>query len=109
MGVDYTANYGIGVKLVDLDFDELEIDGVKCMSEYLDELPEPNGIYTEYFEVGQGIYTGEDNDFYLCIKSAMSDGVDQLKNKIEMFKDYLEHNNIEYHGDVDCVGGLNVW
>ena len=47
--------------------------------------------------------------FYLCIKNALTDGVEQLANKIKVFTDYLETNNITYEGGVDVVGGLNVW
>ena len=109
MGVDYTANYGIGVKLESLDFEELNLEDIECMDEYLDELPEPEGIETEYFEVGEGSYTGEDNDYYLCIKSPMNEGVRELKKKIDLFGNYLRRNNIKYVGKVDLVGGLNVW
>tara|TARA_R110000803_G_scaffold10007_7_gene31113 strand:+ start:1898 stop:2227 length:330 start_codon:yes stop_codon:yes gene_type:complete len=109
MGVDYTANYGIGVKLESLDFEELNLEDIGCMDEYLDELPKPDGIETEYFEVGQGSYTGEDNDYYLCIKSPMSEGVKVLKTKVDLFKNYLRRNDIKYVGEVDCVGGLNIW
>ena len=106
MGVDYRANYGIGVKLENLDFDKLDSD---YMEEYLDNLPEPEGIDVEYFEVGEGSYSGEDNDFYLCIKNPMNEGVKVLKNKIDLFGNYLRRNNIKYIGKVDCVGGLNIY
>ena len=109
MGVDYTANYGIGVKLKYLDFEEINLENIDCMDDYLGELPDPEGIQIRYFEVGGSNYTSGENDFYLCIGSPMNKGVDDLKNKIEIFKNYLKENNIEYIGDVDCVGGLNVW
>jgi hypothetical protein len=109
MGVDYKANYGIGVKLESLDFEELNLEDIGYMGEYLDELPKPEGIEIEYFEVGQGSYTGEDNDYYLCIKSPMNEGVKALKTKVDLFKNYLKINNIKYIGEVDCVGGLNIW
>ena len=109
MGVDYTANYGIGVKLQEVDFEELNLEDVECMDDYLEELPEPEGIQTEYFEVGSGSYTGEDNTYYLCIKHPMKEGVKALKTKVDLFKNYLRRNDIRYFGDVDCVGGLNIW
>jgi hypothetical protein len=107
MGVDYTANYGIGVQLVNLDFEELELD-IETMDEYLDDLPS-NEISTYYFEVGSGSYTGEDNEYYLCFKYSFKDGLDVLESKLKLFKDYLDSNKIEYIGEIDLVGGLNVW
>ena len=108
MGVDYTANYGIGVELISLDFDELDMDDMEYMDEYLEELPKPDNIQIEYFEVGQGNYTGEDNTFFLCVKASLTDGETEFKRKISVFKEYLEDNKIEYKGEVDFVGGLLI-
>lgn len=105
MGVDYSANYGMGVKLCIPDFEE---NGeIEFMEDYLEELPKSENIDIEYFEVGDGNYTGEENEFYLCIKNPMENG--ELFKKIEVFKKYLSDNNIKYYGEVDLVGGLYVY
>ena len=108
MGVDFSANYGVGVELVNIDFEELDMDGIEYMDEYLEELPEPDSIQIGYFEVGQGNYTGETNTFFLCVKASLADGETEFLRKISAFKDYLKDNKIEYKGEVDFVGGLLI-
>lgn len=113
MGVDYTANYGVGIKILEPDYEELGIEeGYQYMEEYIDEhLPDPpEGLELEYFEVGQEFYSGEVNDFYLCFKySIAKDGTNALVVKKILFEQYLKDNNIETEGEVDIVGGLKIW
>ena len=106
MGVDYTANYGIGVKLVDVTFDESK--GFEDMSEYLEDLPEASDIVVQYFSVGSESYGGDPDEYYLCIKDPMEDGVEELAKKIDIFKLYLKEFNVDYIGEIDLVGGLRI-
>ena len=64
MGVDYTGNYGIGVKVIKKEFTE-DSEYYEDFNTYLDDVLENTNYY--YFEVGEGSYTGEDNYFYICI------------------------------------------
>ena len=71
MGVDYSANYGIGIKIKSIDFEDENLDKeiaeLECMSELLyDKIK--NEKYT-YFEVGSEDYGGEENDFYIIIRN----------------------------------------
>ncbi len=109
MGVDYKGNYGIGVEIL-FDFDESE--DFEYMDEYLEHLTELSktvGLDTDYFEVGEASYSGGENDFYLIIKNPFSDGVHGLSNKVITFIEFLKSNDVDYVGNVDCVGGLNVY
>ena len=108
MGVDYAGHYGIGVKLIEEDFEELDMDGIESMEEYIEALPESDKVKTEWFEVGNN-YTNRGRVYYLCIANAMSDGVEELVRKVGLFEVYLRENKVRYEGKVDCVGGLEVY
>ena len=109
MGVDYTANYGIGVRLESISYEDLEKLGYDSMDEYLDELPNNYGLELEYFETGSESYGGNDNIWFLCIKDPLGRGVRDLKNKMSMLKNHLNSNGIKYKGEIDLVGGLHIW
>ena len=49
MGVDYTANYGIGVNIYEKEFEE-DSDYASDFISYLDDILEDTNYY--YFEVG---------------------------------------------------------
>lgn len=101
MGVDYSSNYGIGFKV---KFDSQEDDFY--LGEHLEELL-INKPY-RYFDVGEGRYTGEDDDFYVVLDSFLP--IETLKERTELLKEFLlEKDLIESSQDVDLVGGLLVW
>lgn len=104
MGVDYTGNYGIGVKVLKKQFEE-ESEYYEDFNTYLDDVLENTNYY--YFEVGEGSYTGEDNDFYICISNPFQDGLN-IKDKVFAFYKFLQDNNIEFEGEFDEVGGLLI-
>lgn len=110
MGVDYSANFGIGVELQNIEFPEYSdtYDGPTNMYEYLEGLPQSDSVSIMYFESGDGVYTGKDRTFYLCFRKPLDGGVESLKNKIKVFKKYLKENNIKYFGEIDLVGGLHI-
>jgi len=104
MGVDYDANYGIGYKVTesdDLPEEELE-DG---LTEYI--YGNVDDAF-EHFEVGEGNYTGEENDNYIVVKDAFKDGLD-LTSKKKALDDELKRLKLEPVGEFADVGGLNVW
>jgi hypothetical protein len=104
MGVDYTANYGIGYKVIESDEipeEELE-DG---LSEYLyKELGED----FECFEVGSECYTGETNDVYIVLTKAFNSGLDLAKNKAKLDEE-LDRLKLLPDSEFGDVGGLLVW
>ncbi len=82
--------------------------GVDYVYDYLDDTLTDDDPYN-YFEVGSGDYTGEENDWYLCINEPFENGIEGFVKKVDDFKNFLSKNNISYEGDVDCVGGLNIY
>lgn len=64
MGVDYTGNYGIGVKVIRKEFPE-DSDYFEEFNSYLDDMLENTSYY--YFEVGDSY--DEETDFYICISN----------------------------------------
>lgn len=104
MGVDYSANYGIGVRV-------LEPENCEDFIEYVDDLSciKVDGIEMEYFEIGDGSYTGEENDVILCIRDADVTDLADLENKINIFKEFLKSNKVETDGEISLRGGLNIW
>lgn len=112
MGVDYTANYGIGVKLIELTDEELAAihEDYYSMSDYLDDLPKPEGIGVSWFGVGNNYVVGDD-EWFLVIDEPFEDGIDGLKHKVAIFKKWLDDNQIKYEpavSIVDQVGGLLI-
>ena len=109
MGVDYSGNFGIGVKIKKVKFTkEMIEEGIDCMTEYLEEISSKTDLKLEYFSVGDSAYTGGDDDLYLCLKTPFKKGVYQQGDADKLIK-YLEENNIKYIGSIDCVGGICVW
>lgn len=105
MGVEYSGNYGIGVRVKDKEFEQ-ESEWFEDFWGYLDDVLEDTSY--SYFEVGEGSYTGESNDIYVCIDNPFDNGYD-IRDKVSAFKSFLAEKGIEYYGDVDEIGGLNVY
>jgi len=103
MGVDYTGNYGIGLR-IQLPIFEEEHQYYEDEESWLDQIL---GEEYYYFDVGEGSYTGEDNDYYVCLKKPFKDGYDILDKVVEL-KKFLSDNGIEFFGEVDEVGGLLI-
>lgn len=104
MGVDYTANYGIGFKIKMPSYEELEEMDLDTDS-YLSEVLPPN---CSYFEVGSGNYSGKMNDYYVILDD---DNLDEgLLERCEKLRNGLiTEELIEADGQASVVGGLNVW
>ncbi len=105
MGVDYSGNYGIGVQIKRTEFEEEHKyydDFLGYLEEKIDDAP------YFYFEVGEGMYTGEENELYICIDNPFSNGYCGLEDKVNRLYSFLRANEIEWDGEVDVVGGLEV-
>lgn len=105
MGVDYTGNYGIGVQVYLPDFEE-DHEWYDDRLGYLEDVLE-NAPYS-YFEVGEGNYTGEDDDIYICIDKPFENGYD-ITEKVNSLLEFLENTELTVIGKVDEVGGLRIW
>lgn len=106
MGVDYSANYGIGFSVkVSAQLLDRE-DGELYLQEYLEE--NLSNDY-RYFEVGSGNYTGEDNDVYVIFKDmAGLAPLENYKERLDVLRKHLEDLLLEV-SEEGLVGGLNVW
>lgn len=111
MGVDYTGHYGIGIKIELIDFDDENLDKeiaeLECMSEVLEE--KLDGDKYSWFEVGQGNYTGKDNDYYIEVDEPFKDGLNNLEEKRDELLKHLKEIGLEPSGEFGVVGGLEVW
>jgi len=103
MGVDYTGNYGIGVKVIRKEFDE-NSEYYEDFTTYLDDVLENTNYY--YFEVGESMYVGGENDIYVCISDLLNDL--NIKDRVFAFYKFLQDNEIRFEGEVNEVGGLLV-
>ena len=103
MGVDYSANYGFGVKVI--------INEEEDFLGWLDEtFKDINCIY--YFEVGSENYRGDENDIYVCIEVEdeidKNNGYNFLNDKAEELINILNEKGIQFKGVPNIVGGLNM-
>jgi len=108
MGVDYTGNFGIGFKIDNnIDFDEdPRFCDYDCMTEYIEDK-----IHEDYnfFEVGNGAYTGEEDDFYVVLKNPFKNGCNLIKAKGDLREYIALELNLDIDGDFDCFGGIRMW
>lgn len=105
MGVDYTGNYGIGIKVLIPELTgEFEDYGDL---EYLEELLEDSEDYY-CFEVGSENYTGDYNELYVCIEEPFKDGYD-ITQKVNSLMNFIKENGLDFEGEVNEVGGLHIW
>lgn len=107
MSVDYTGNYGIGVKVIKKEFDE-ESKYNEDFIGYLDDVLENTDYY--YFEVGDSMYSGKENDIYVCINNFIEFPliVSKFEEKVNKFVTFLNNNEIEFEGEINEVGGLLI-
>lgn len=105
MGVDYSANFGIGVKLVRRDFEE----GHEWEDDFLGYIDDKlkNSPYG-YFEVGSEAYGDDINDFYCYIENPFEYGVEGLEEKCNGLIRFLNQNEIIFDGKIDIFGGLEI-
>lgn len=87
MGVDYRANYGIGIGIQSMDFDDDNINesiqDIECMDEFLDYYVyeyEDESPY-RWFQTGEGDYTGDTNDFFVVLKKPFANGFETLEQQ----------------------------
>lgn len=108
MGVDYSGHYGIGQQIKVVDFDENEKP--RGFEEYLYELfdkkDETKGF--SFFKVGEGNYTGKQDDLFIEVDNVFSDGLD-LTGKKKLFDEFIKKHNFETIGVFGLIGGIEVW
>ena len=59
-------------------------------------------------KVGEGNYTGEQDDLFIEIDDVFSDGLD-LTGKKKLFDEFIKKHNFETIGDFGLIGGIEVW
>lgn len=104
MGVDYSGNYGIGFKVALPEFDE-DHEYFEDERSWLEEITDDK---FDWFEVGDAMYTGGKNEIYVCIKNPFDEGLDITKKANELIS-FLNENKIKFEGEIDQVGGLEVY
>ena len=104
MGVDYTANYGIGFRVNEPDEEILEdYDG--SFDEYLEDVL-PRDKYN-YFECGNS-YSGYTEGFYVILKNDKID-FNLSERGLELKEFLLMHDLVNDDAELSVVGGLKVW
>lgn len=114
MGVDYSGNYGVGVQV---EFDnlyeviaekyEVDVDDASdYIADHLDELLQ--GTDYVYFEVGDRMYSGQPNKIFIEINDVFKDGYD-ITEKVTNLTKFCEDNGLTVVGEVDVVGGLEIY
>ena len=106
MGVDYSANYGIGVQIPDNWIDNKLEDEDSCIDSMLADVFKDSPC--KYFGVGSASYDGGRDDYFVVIPDPFSNGIEGLIKKIEDFELFLNKKGIEFK-KVDLVGGLLIW
>ena len=101
MGVDYSANYGIGYKV---NFGELQKMDIDDPSDHLYEITYDDQRYA-YFQVGSGCYTGEENEHYIVLKKPELFDLKNLKDDLDFF---LKRHKIKADGEFGLHGGLEI-
>lgn len=95
MGVDYTGHFGMGVKIKKV------LGTFDCLYDDLDD------SHYEFFEVGSGAYTGNENDFYVKVKTPIHTALDfQIWKK--RLLEHLKEIDLEPDGEFGAVGGLEI-
>ena len=101
MGVDYSANFGIGFQIVD-NYDDKDLS----IRDYLDELVDASKY--SWFEVGSEPYCGNPNKFFVVLDDVQP--LNTLEDRLEELKQHLLSEHFTLGDDVaDVVGGLRVW
>ena len=96
MGVDYTANFGIGFKIKKYDdFEELIEENL-------------NNKYS-WFEAGDESYTGIENEHYIVVKEPFKHGFNNLETVKNELESHLIDIGLAIDGDFGVVGGLLIW
>ncbi|OBS12813.1 hypothetical protein ATE49_15365 [Elizabethkingia miricola] len=103
MGVDYSANKGIGFMVNHNEFEDNEDFDIR---EYLEEVLRGTGY--QYFEVGEGAYTGETNEVYVVLSDFKP--IQDLEERAQKLKDFLlQLHLVSEDSEYDLVGGLEVY
>lgn len=109
MGVDYDAKYGIGYEICPNHDNECDYEYFDIES-YLDDIVNKYSdiLKLTYFQTGEGDYTGDTNEYYLCVKNPFKDGYDltKIKNKLDKI---IRDEGLETVGKFGLVGGLHVY
>lgn len=106
MGVDYSGYFGFGIQVKKKEFPE-DSEYHEDFIYYLDDLTTENKQFG-YFEVGEGSYTGNEDEIYIYVENPFSEGYD-VSAKAKLLIEFLEANEIEYIDKPDIVGGLRVY
>ena len=101
MGVDYSANFGIGFQIVD-ECDDKDL----TIRDYLDELIDASKY--SWFETGSVAWGGRPNNFFVVLDDVQP--LNTLENRLEELKQHLLSEDFTLESGVaDIVGGLRVW
>ena len=105
MGVDYSANFGIGYK-VSLSEERMINNGFGMyIANNLDE--DLRGTDYNYFETGEGDYTGEDNEHYVTIIDRKV-VIQKLVSQLENLNNFLVDKGYDIESLGGIVGGLHT-
>mgnify|MGYP003478182521 CR=1 FL=1 len=109
-----SENYGVGVQV---EFDNLfeaiaekykvDVESAEGYAlECLDDLI--TGTDYNYFELGEGFYTGQPNEVYIEVNDVFKDGYNITEKVTNLIK-FCEDNGLTMVGEVGVVGGLEIY
>ncbi|EPL7677465.1 hypothetical protein RG089_000600 [Elizabethkingia anophelis] len=103
MGVDYSANKGIGFMI---NHRELEGDEDFDIRDYLDKILTDTGY--RYFAVGDEGYSGDPDEFYVVLEFFKP--IQNLQKRAQKLKEFLlALHLISEDAECDLVGGLEIY
>ncbi|ROH98305.1 hypothetical protein EGI16_21750 [Chryseobacterium sp. G0240] len=114
MGVDYSANFGIGFKIKhpqsnDKFEKEYEGDFIEFFYKEIQPLIDEKEDYRS-FQVGEGCYDGTENEIYVVVNGNLSEGWNDVLRKTAFLKTFLwDLDLISLQDEADLVGGLEVY
>jgi hypothetical protein len=115
MGIDYSANFGIGIKITESDVEEAlgEENYVSewdtMWQDYLYNLDEEDEDFkNKYKVINYGDSYDDDNYSAIVIKEPFAHGFD-INSKVEGLKKKLEEIGFKDLSEVGVVGGLYIW
>ena len=102
MGVDYSSNCGIGV----------EVEAYEEIGEYLESEEGRNVLKDNdlcWFEVGDGAYTGELNEYFIVYNKPAREIGDKWEFYERELLDVIGQIDLTSKGKMDLCNGLEVY
>ncbi len=107
------GHYGIGQQIKYVDFknkDEIPkgYEENESFDEFLGNFFEKKFTYGfNYFKIGEGNYTGEQDDYFIEIENVFSNGLNLTKKK-KKFDKFIKKHRFKTIGKFGLIGGVEM-